>query len=292
MNHSRWIRITAVAMAVFTAGSPALMAGTIGAANVAGDFHLDGHPASAHATLSEGALLETGAASGDLDLTGGVRVVMAPGTQGQVYRDRLILLRGAAQFENSNHYVLDARKLRIQASDPKGVASVKMTSSGIEVSALTGPARVTNIQGELLAWVPQGKALSFDVEPAGPKTMHVTGKLLPSNGHAYLVDETTGVKIELKGVDFSNLFGHVVTVTGSVLDETAAEGAAYEISVSSITVAAGAAAGTGVAVAGATKATILGLTAAKAVIIGVAIVSAGTAVAIVKATQSSAPLSQ
>jgi hypothetical protein len=167
-----------------------------------------------------------------------------------------------------------------------------MTGSGIEVSALTGAARVTNLQGELLAWVPQGKALSFDDASVGPKTMQVTGKLFQADGLAFLIDETTGLKIELKGADFSKQFGHVITTSGTVLDEVPADMAAYVISVSSIKVAAGAVATTGVAVGAATKGTILGLTAAKALIVGVTIAAAGTAVAVAKANQAAAPLSQ
>jgi hypothetical protein len=274
MTTATWIRFTALASAsILATASPV----NIGAANVAGDFRFNGHHASDHATISEGSVIETIAASGDVYLEGGVHVVLAPGAKGQIYKDRLVLWHGSAQLENGDRYSLDVQRLRIFTSDSKGITNVRTTHAGVEVDAIIGQARVVNGTGALLAWVPAGKALAFEGAPNEPKTLSVTGNLLQKNNRLYIVDETTKVRVELRGADLYQWIGHRIEVTGSVITDTPEPDVAYVIVVTasrSLKAAAGFALGT------------------KAIIGGLVIAGAGTAVGVVKANQSSVPLSQ
>ncbi len=167
-----------------TAAASMLVAGTadsIGAVNVAGGFRLNGHPAVANATLTSGAIVETEVAFGEIALAGGVHVVMASGAEAQLYRDRLILRRGAVQLAHAERYIVDAHGFRISLPEGNGSASVRLTPAGIEVSTVSGRARVVNAAGST-AWVLPGKPLHLDgtaavvsQAPHSPKAIAAVG---------------------------------------------------------------------------------------------------------------------
>lgn len=234
MRTSWLLQILAVVSAsVLVAGT----AESIGAINVAGNFRINGRAAAAHATLLSGATIETGAASGEIELAGGVHVVIGAGAAGQLYRDRLLLRRGSAQVEHAAGYVVDARGFRVFLSANKGSARVTVTPAGIQVEALSGRAQVANSAGKPLAWVPPGKVLTFDgpadlTQPV--QSLKVTGTLFQDNGHTYLIDKTTNLKVELNGDGLSPFVGHGVQAVGNVVATNVGQNVAYVNSVSSV----------------------------------------------------------
>jgi hypothetical protein len=278
MKIAYWTKIVALTTA------SALFAATtepIGAINVAGNVRMNGIETAGHATINDGATLETGTASGDINLAGGAHLVLGTTARAQVYRGRMMLLQGSAQLDGAAGYSLDARGMRVVPSDSSAAIVLTTTDQGLRVGTLRGKAQLLNEKGTLLAWVPQGTSLSVNPQAGTPSpVMHVQGKVFVQDGRYYLVDATTGVKFELEGSNLKSLAGKVVEVAGPGTTPPAGSEASYLITVTSSHAVGGA----GVAGAG-----FLGGT--KTVIAGLVIAGAGTATGIVKATQSATPLS-
>src|SRR5882724_11085480 len=73
---------------------------TIGIATAKGSFRVDDSYVAGNATLFEGAAIETGNSTGELNLSK-AKIVMATDTRGRVFQDRLVLDRGKVQWGGS-----------------------------------------------------------------------------------------------------------------------------------------------------------------------------------------------
>ncbi len=117
---------------------------------------MDDATVTGNATLFEGATVETGPAVSLLDLSSGTHVALLPESKGRVFRDRLILEKGAGEIDGtaSFHAVfeMEARSLRIQPDTVQGSARVMLAgTTRVEVAALAGSLRVLNSRGLLIA---------------------------------------------------------------------------------------------------------------------------------------------
>src|SRR4051812_39218772 len=99
MKDSTTRRLTAI---LLTSQMMTLMAAdrTIGMATVRGSFLIDGSKTSSQATLFSGTNISTATASSELRLNGGAKVLLAPGSEGAVFADYVLLRRGEAQMES------------------------------------------------------------------------------------------------------------------------------------------------------------------------------------------------
>src|SRR5574341_2624793 len=140
---------------------------SIGLVTAKGSFRMDNAAVSGNSTLFAGATVEAGRVPSVLHMDDGVRLLLAAGSRGRVYRDRFVLDRGSGQLENGARYRLEAGDLRIQPSSA-GVARVMFSREGkIEVEAISSPVNVTGADGTMLARLDAGSALSFEPQPAG-----------------------------------------------------------------------------------------------------------------------------
>jgi hypothetical protein len=228
-------------------------------------------------------------------------------SRGIVYRDRLVLERGSGNAEN---YSVEANSLRIRPEGGNASAQVSVGNSGeVLVAALRGPVRVTASNGVLLANVQAGKTLAFLPETntvAGPTT--ITGCLENAGGRMLLTDEVSLVRFEVQGPGVRNELGHRVRISGTVTPVPEALSRVQSTNVKELSrkcsarTTAAAAAGVGAAGAGAagagasggsTAAAVGMAVATKAVIAGVVVAGAATAtaVAVVKANDSTPSIS-
>lgn len=281
-------------------------AGTaIGVVTEGGSFTIDNARAAGHATLFEGNTIETGKDASRFQLNSGARMQLAAESRGIVYRDRLVLERGASQVEGLGGFELEALSLRIRPESGPGPAQMSsaqvsiMGSNLIRVAAMNGPVRVTKANGILVARLNAGLALNFQPEVAGaaaPSTL--TGCLVSDGGKLLLKDEISAVPFWVTGTDLEKEVGHRVQVTGTV-NPSSPE--ANQVRVSSVRVlakkcsakagaaatgAAGAAGAGGAGAAGNTGAAVGMAVATKAIIAGVIIAGASTG-AVVAAVRSS-----
>lgn len=188
-------------------------------------------------TLFEGTTVETCETSSRLRLINGVEMRLASSSRGTVFKDRLILERGAGELEGADRFLIEAKGLQVLAEGPAAAGRVVVTEGQtIQVAALRGQFRVLTADGVMVAAMPAGKALEFDAAQAGASApWSMTGCLSERNGRYLLRDETTGVTVEVRGAGLATSVGNQVAVTGVVVPGVQpAEGAAQMIQVSTL----------------------------------------------------------
>jgi hypothetical protein len=293
-------RISYIVLAVFFALSYAAAGTTaIGTATARGSMLVDSSVVNGNATLFDGSVLETSEATTAVRLDKGVEIKLATGSRGTLYRDRMVLDKGASELV-SGRFLLQASGLRVTPDAPnsRGVVSFQNNNT-VQVSALQGSLDVANDHGFLLASVRPGHMMLFNMAQAGataPTTVtgvlsRETDKCAADGGRRYYITvQETGVKYEVKGEGLDSKVGNIVTVTGTPdPGATPSQCAAGVLLASNVAVVGGAAAG-----AAAGTAAGAGFVATHVVLVtGIVIAAgAGAGVGIYEATKSSTPASQ
>ena len=272
----------------------------IGFVTATGAVQLDASPVTRHGTLFEGSTVETLNAGSQLEIPKAAKVYLGSASRAQVFRDHMILQKGDSEVSGASRYWVQARGLRIDSLEAGAVATVSLRGDRkVMVMALGGPVRVANAQGLAVAWVKAGRTLQFEPQANGatPIASTLTGCLQKIDGHYFLVDQTTALKVELKGAGLDGQVANQVTIVGMPdASGTVASGASQVIDATSVTQISThcvvpadgtAAAGTGSSAKAASH-----FSATKAVIAGV-VVAGGAAIVIgVVGANSKAPISQ
>ena len=268
-----WLTLACGALTALAASST-----VIGAARSEGTFYIDGAAVPGVATVFDGAAVRTTLASSEVLLKTGERVTLAPNSSAKLYHDRFVLESGLAELRRASTYRVEAAGLRIDSAESG--TRLRVASAGVKsvkVAVAAGSAEVRNAGGLLVARVLPGVVLQLQPAPASSATL--TGTVTTNGKRFFLIDETTKVKVELRGDMLAGMVGKRVTVTGSAIDDgqPLPAGVAQVLAVSGITVtpvaggAAGAAPATGVS---AVKLAVIGGVAAAATVGGLA--AAGT----------------
>lgn len=219
-------------LSIVWAASPA-----IGVALTQGSLRVDDARVIGNGTLFEGTTVETGDTSSQLRLNDGVQMRLASGSRGRVFRDRMILDRGASQVENAGRFLIEAKGLHIVVEGPNAAGRVAVKDENlVQVAALRGQFRVLTANGVTLAALAAGKALEFDAQQAGASApWSMSGCVLERDGRYLLQDQTTGVTVELRGAGLASSAGRTVAVTGVVVPSAQpAQGASQVIQVSTV----------------------------------------------------------
>jgi len=231
-RHYLTVALLAALPCVAIAGS-----NSIGTATARGDMRVDSYTVKGNATLFDGSVVQTTVATADMRLSKGVEVMLASDSQGTLYRDRLVLQRGAGELASSGSFAVEADGVRVTANAPntRGVVSVR-SGSNVEIAALTGGFAVTTDSGAFLANVVPGRGISLPSFRAGVKIPAMgSGTIGALKGH-YFFTTATGTKYELKGntLALHALVGKTATISGN-LDPSAtpANGASGVIVLSS-----------------------------------------------------------
>jgi len=200
-----------LAATVSVAGAATL---AIGVAITNSDLTIDHSKISGNATILDGSTLETGAAPARLDVSG-ARLKLGPESKSTVYRNRLLLEKGEGEF-TGRPYSVEALAVKVSATAPGSIGRVSLRGGNVvEVAALAGDVRVTNLTGLVLAKVLSGSTLAFSMPDAGdPASATVTGIVVKKDGRYLLTDETSQVTFELQGLTVANKVGKRVEVTG------------------------------------------------------------------------------
>lgn len=285
-------RISNISLAVLFTFSCA-MAGTaaIGTASARGSMVVDGSVVNGNATLFDGTVLETGQATTAVRLDKGIEIKLATDSRGKLYRDRLVLEKGAGELDAPGRFVLQASGLSVTSSAPnsRGIVSMQQHNQ-VQVSALEGSFNVADRHGLLLASVQPGRMMTFNMQDTGganaPATYtgvltKETDRCAANGGTAYYIT-VNGVKYQVVGENLDAFIGKTVTVTGTLQGTQPTKCAAGGIigSAGGTTAATGSAA----AVAGMSVAT-------KAIIVVSIVAAAGLTAGLIVANQSSKPAS-
>jgi len=261
----------AVSLAAAMAAPP-----SIGTVSAHGNVQVDGSFVYGNATIFDGTLIETEKATTSVRLNGGIAISMAPDSRGRLYRNRLVLEKGASEIAMVSGFAVEARQFRIMSDDAasKGSISVEGTNR-IGVTALAGEMNVSSPSGLLLAKVTPGSPLTFDGQPTGAaEPITVTGKLSKVGGNYYVTTDT-GVKYEITGKNLDGMIGKTVMITGTPDPNLKKDGGAAAVLVASNTsVVSGPAAGVATGMSTGTKLIIGGVAIAAGTGFGVSLYEA------------------
>ncbi len=191
---------------------------SIGLISASGPLTVDRSPIWGNATLFEGTSVATADASGDLALRNGVRIQLAAQSRAVIGESRAVLEQGSSQISAGQVYEVQARGLRIRGDAGARMRVALNLSNGVEVTALSGKANVSDLGGVLLAAIPQGRAVAFAMPqagPGGPSAVTRAGCLLYKDMHFILRDDATNEVIELNGPDLAVNVGKSVQITGT-----------------------------------------------------------------------------
>jgi len=180
-----------------------------------GHFTLDRSEVWGNATLFDGGKIETGAASSEAALRNGVRIQIAAASSATVGESRLTLTKGAGQVSATEAYQLTAGGLAIRSATGTSRVRVAWLAGGaVEVTTLSGAARVANRTGLVLASIPAGRRMDFAMQ-AATGVVTRTGCLLSKDGRFLLQDQNTQEVLEIRGNDLAAQLGNRVTITGA-----------------------------------------------------------------------------
>ena len=213
---------------------------SIGTASARGDMRVDNNTVTGSATLFDGSVVETGQASADLHVGKGTEITMASSSRGTLYRDHLVLQKGASELSASGSFKVEAEGLRVTPSEPNSRGTISLRSGNkVEVAALSGSFGVMNQQGIQLASVRPGQPLSFAMQAGGPSSSFTGMGVLSAEGENYFIT-VGGVKYQVTGKDLAKKVGKNVKITGSIVSgATPAAGATAVVAVSSISIIGG-----------------------------------------------------
>jgi hypothetical protein len=192
--------------AVAIAASPA-----IGIVTASGHFTLDRSQVWGNATLFEGSIIETGAASSEVALRSGAKLQLAKDSRARILSDRVVMEKGIGQVSAPESFEVNASNLRIHTD---GRVRVNV-GDGVQIASLTGIARVSSASGILLAAIPAGRAMNFTPQAANGLVTR-TGCLMYKDNHYILQDENTQEVVELSGGEnLKEQLGNRVEITGT-----------------------------------------------------------------------------
>jgi len=229
-------KLPAIAIMLFGCSYAVAGSNAIGTVSARGDIRIDGDSVKGNATLFDGTVVETEQATAALRLARGVEIKLATGSRSTLYRDRIVLQRGASEFAPSSLFSLEANSIRVRPNEPNSRALVSMTGPNtVEVADLAGGFQVTDDRGLLLAHLSTGRTMSFamQAETNASGKITVTGQIRKEGGHYFLIEDTRNLRYELKGKGFFWLESQEVTIIGTVDPHaTPVEGAVAVVDVS------------------------------------------------------------
>ncbi len=199
----------------FAATSSAAKSPVIGVVTASGHFILDRSEVWGNATLFDGGKIETGAASSEAALRNGVKIQLASASSATVGESQLTLTKGTGQILAKEDYQVSAGGLAIRSASGASRVRVAWLAGGtVEVTALSGAARVANRTGLVLASIPAGRRMDFALQAATGAVTR-TGCLLYKDGKFLLQDQNTQEVLEIRGDNLAAQVGNRVTVNGT-----------------------------------------------------------------------------
>jgi hypothetical protein len=126
----------------------------------------------------------------------------------------MTLEKGVGQVAASGFYEVDAGGLKIRSEGDAARFQVGLRGR-VEVTSLSGSARVATATGALLAAIPAGRSAGFAMQAQAAAPVMHSGCLLFKDGRFILQDDRTQEVIELSGRDLAANTGNRVSITGT-----------------------------------------------------------------------------
>ena len=209
--------------AILLSTSLAWAAAPIGTVRPVGRLVLDGSPAAANAPFSSGSSFEASEAGTRLSLGNGVKIQLGGDTKIQIWEDHLSLTRG--HVEVTGAFRIDAGGYQVHVMEA-GRTTVDLKDRMSATSA-SGVARVTNLDGRVLSFLPSGQSVSYSKELSKTLIEHRVGCLLAKDSRFVLLDDANGDLVSLQGPDLELNLGNRAEVTGTF--ESAGKGLVLKV---------------------------------------------------------------
>ena len=207
--HPMWFALISVS------AMPAGAADAIGSIYSGGAYQMDGVDIRGNATLFDGSTLEIGEAAAQIHLANGAGMWLAPKSRATMSARGIRLLSGMGQFETPAEYRLEARAVRVAASQPHTTVRVALDESGGAIVApVNGSVQVTNTRGMRIGELTQGNTVRFADQPGAAAAVNVSGCLSRDRDQFTLTDDVTNVPVRLTGKGLGQEVGHLVSVSG------------------------------------------------------------------------------
>jgi hypothetical protein len=189
----------------------------IGMVTASGHFLVDRSEVWGNATLFDGAHIDTTTASSQAALRNGVKIQLGSASSASVNENHLTLTKGVGQVAAPESYEVSAGELSIRSAAGNSRVRVAFIPGGnLEVTALSGAARVANRSGLVLASVPAGRQMTFAMQAAAAGVITRTGCLLSKEGRFLIQDQNTQEVVEVRGDNLAANVGNRVAATGTV----------------------------------------------------------------------------
>lgn len=187
----------------------------IGIITATGHFNVGGSEVWGNATLFDGTVVMTTAASTELALRNGVRLQLGAGSKARVYADHIALDSGVGQVAQAAPFEMDAAGLKIRGSGLR--VDLGQPGKTVQIAALTGGAKVFGSGEVLLASLPAGRHMSLAFQAAQSGALTRSGCLLFKDSHFIIQDDDTQEVVELAGnaQDLSKNLGNRVEIKGT-----------------------------------------------------------------------------
>lgn len=154
----------------------------IGVASTRGNMSVNHESIRGNANLGNGASIQTTDFVSQVDLQNGVKLTLGQQSAASIHEDRTELSAGGAQITTRNGYGIEALGFRFSAEKGEATARVAYENPNrILISALSGPVKVMNREGQLMARLAPGNTYFFE-EPADPQSARGAGKNNPAVG--------------------------------------------------------------------------------------------------------------
>jgi hypothetical protein len=134
---------------------------TIGIASAVGSFVVNSNAVAGNANLFDGSEIKTTKASSQVFLQSGASLILGIDSAGTVYRNHLLLQRGATKVDNMDGFSVHAGDYRIEQSQPASQAVVRLNADTVEIAALSGGLSVFDKKGAMLTRIGAGTASAF-----------------------------------------------------------------------------------------------------------------------------------
>lgn len=154
----------------------------IGVASTRGNMSVNHESVRGNANLGNGASIQTTDSVSQVDLQNGVKLTLGQQSAASIHEDRTELSAGGAQITTRNGYGIEALGFRFSAEKGEATARVAYENPNrILISALSGPVKVMNREGQLMARLAAGNTYFFE-EEADPQSARGAGKNNPATG--------------------------------------------------------------------------------------------------------------
>jgi hypothetical protein len=210
----------------------------IGRATADGKFAVNRTQVAGSATLSDGALVETGAVSSRLELSNGSSIKLNANSSLTVRGSEAILEKGSGEIGLAAGYNIQARTLRIDSGTANAKAEVRLNGDRqVVITALNAPVRVFSKTGMLVATVDAGMGNTFDPYAAPPEAFESTGCVLRTSTSPvrYGFVGPNNVRYELTGANLGQHVGNRVRIVGNTAAGSALSGASGVVQVTTAT---------------------------------------------------------